>query len=133
VSNVEDWKLQVSFKSPSGDLINLRAGTGDEMSVLLENISELSGQIAATGRMLSGANALAPLATPVTTPDIPAWGVSSPTQAPPASPTPAVQGVPTCAHGPRKFLSGVSKKNNKPYSMWVCTQPQGQQCEIVNG
>ena len=28
----DDWKLQVSYKTPSGDLINVRASTADELS-----------------------------------------------------------------------------------------------------
>jgi hypothetical protein len=38
----EDWKLQVSMKSPNGDLINVRAGSADELSVLLEGIGDYS-------------------------------------------------------------------------------------------
>jgi len=34
----EDWKLQVSYKTGTGDLINVRANTADELSVLLEGI-----------------------------------------------------------------------------------------------
>ena len=29
----EDWKLQVSYKTSTGDLINIRANTTDELSV----------------------------------------------------------------------------------------------------
>ena len=36
----EEWKLQVSYKTGSGDMINIRANTADELSVLLEGIGD---------------------------------------------------------------------------------------------
>ena len=45
--STEDWKLQVSYKTPGGDMINIRANTADELSVLLEGIGDYSPQIAA--------------------------------------------------------------------------------------
>ena len=38
----EDWKLQVSYKLNSGDLINVRAQSADELSVLLEGIGDFA-------------------------------------------------------------------------------------------
>ena len=123
---VENWKLQVSIKTPSGDLINVRANTADELSVLLEGVSDFSTQIAATQKMITGAYNVSPLAT---TPTI-VEPVASPTYAT----APMQAQSPTCIHGGRKFLSGISKKNGKPYQMWVCPQPQGtDQCTPVNG
>ena len=125
----EDWKLQVSYKTSNGDMINVRANTADELSVLLEGVSDYSTQIAATARMLNGAAVVAPL---VTTTSTPATAPES-TFAPFQGQAPSATG-PTCTHGARKFLSGVSKKNGKPYAMWVCPQPQGaDQCSPVNG
>ena len=125
----ENWKLQVSVKSPNGDLINIRANTADELSVLLEGISDYSTQISATSKMIAGAYNVAPLATTTSTADIPVWATSAPVQTQAPSST-----GPTCTHGARKFLSGISKKNGKPYQMWVCPQPQGaDQCSPVNG
>ena len=125
----EDWKLQVSYKTNGGDMVNVRANTADELSVLLEGISDYSTQIAATGRMLNGAGVVAPLVTPTSTP----VQQASPTFV--TAPTAEASGTtPTCLHGERKFLSGISKKNGKPYRMWVCQQPQDQgQCTPVNG
>jgi len=128
----ENWKLQVSVKSPNGDLINIRATSADELSVLLEGISDYSTQIAATSKMIASAYHVSPLATTTTTADTPPWETSPTAQ-------PVVQSgmglsSPTCVHGNRKFLSGISKKNGKPYSMWVCPQPQGaEQCAPTNG
>jgi hypothetical protein len=51
----EDWKLQVSFKVnglKDGDMINIRANTADELSVLLEGIGDYSPQIAATAKLI---------------------------------------------------------------------------------
>jgi len=123
--NNEDWKLQVSYKTGAGDMINIRANTADELSVLLEGISDYSTQIAATGRMLGAAYNTAPLETPSSTP------VTTPKVS--SVPDQAKQASPTCIHGPRVFRSGVSKKNGQPYAFWSCPQPQGaDQCKPVN-
>ena len=130
--SAEEWKLQVSIKTPAGDLINIRANTAEELSVLLEGISDYSTQIAATQKMVHGAYNVAPLATTTSTVDNPPWATSAP--APTVAPSATGLSSPTCVHGNRKFLSGISKKNGKPYSMWVCPQPQGaEQCAPTNG
>lgn len=135
----EDWKVQWSFRtSKDGDMINVRANSVEELSVLLEGIAEVSGQAVSTSKVILGAYTAAPLSTPPTATDTPPWATSSTPQtqvaygtAPIA--TPPQSSAPTCIHGPRKHLSGVSKKTGKPYSMWVCTQPQGaDQCAPAN-
>ena len=126
--NNDDWKIQVSIKSSASkdaDMINVRANTADELSVLLEGVSNYSTQIAATAKMVQAAYTTLPLVTPASTPVTP----------PPASSIPdqAKQASPTCIHGPRVFRSGVSKKNGQPYAFWSCPQPQGaDQCKPVN-
>jgi hypothetical protein len=121
----EDWKLQVSYKTPGGDMINVRANTADELSVLLEGIGDYSPQIAAVQKLVVASYNTAPLETPPSMPSTPPSTSSETTPAPAASPT--------CIHGNRKYLAGVSKKNGKPYAMWVCPQPFGSvQCEPVN-
>ena len=128
----EDWKLQVSYKTPSGDLINIRAQTAEELSVMLEGVSDYSTQIAATGKLIQGAYTTAPLGTTGST----AGTMQMPTSttAPQSAPSATGLSSPTCVHGNRKFLSGVSKKNGKQYAMWVCPQPQGmEQCAPTNG
>ena len=128
----EDWKLQVSMKSPNGDLINVRANTADELSVLLEGVGDYSTQIAAVSKKVAGAYTVLPLSTQSSTTDTPPWESSPATQ--PQAASGMGLSSPTCVHGSRKFLSGISKKNGKPYSMWVCPQPQGaDQCSPVNG
>jgi hypothetical protein len=132
----EDWKLQVSYKTPAGDMINVRAQTADELSVLLESMGDYSTQIAAVQRLVVGAYGVAPLATSPSTQSTPPPVSSAPPQAQAPSamgaPTP-VQGGPTCQHGPRKYKSGISSKTGNPYAMWVCPMPQGaDQCKPVN-
>jgi hypothetical protein len=124
----ENWKLQVSIKASSGDLINVRANTADELSVLLEGLSDYSTQIAATSKAVQGAYTVLPLSTGVSTPDTTPSGFSTPTQASAPSSTP------TCVHGGRVFRQGVSKTTGKPYAFWACPTPQGtpDQCKPVN-
>ena len=126
----EDWKLQVSYKTPGGDMINIRANTADELSVLLEGIGDYSTQIAAVGKLVVGASNSAPLSTPTTTTSTRPPQSSIPPQ---ASAPSATSAGPTCQHGARKFKSGISSKTGNPYSMWVCPMPQGaDQCKPVN-
>ena len=130
----EEWKLQVNYKLATGDLINIRANSGDELSVLLESIGDYATQIHATQKLLSQAGTLAPLSTTDTTTGTTPPPYSAPPQAstPPSSSAP-VQGGPTCQHGPRKYKSGISSKTGNPYAMWVCPMPQGaEQCKPVN-
>ena len=129
---MEDWKLQVSYKTPTGDLINIRAQTAEELSVMLEGVSDYSTQIAATGKLIQGAYTAAPLGTTGSTAGI----VQSPTSttAPQSAPS-ATAGLstPTCIHGPRTHRSGVSKTTGKPYAFWSCPLPQGpEQCKPAN-
>ena len=132
----EDWKLQVSYKTGSGDMINVRANTADELSVLLEGVGDYSTQIAAVQKLVVGAYGLAPLATSPSTQGTMQSTSSAPPQAQaPSAMAPATQqqGGPTCQHGPRKYKSGISSKTGNPYAMWVCPMPQGaDQCKPVN-
>ncbi len=132
----EEWKLQVNYKLATGDLINIRANSGDELSVLLESIGDYATQIHATQKLLSQAGTLAPLSTTSTTTGTtpPPYSAAPQASTPPSSSAPApVQGGPTCQHGPRKYKSGISSKTGNPYAMWVCPMPQGaEQCKPVN-
>ena len=130
----EDWKLQVNYKLATGDLINIRANSADELSVLLEGIGDYATQIHATQRVLSQAGTVSPLSTTGSTISTPPPQSSTPPQAQaPSSTAPVTQGGPTCQHGPRKYKSGISSKTGNPYAMWVCPMPQGaDQCKPVN-
>lgn len=126
----EEWKLQVSYKTPTGDMINVRANTADELSVLLEGIGDYATQIAAVQKLIVGASNVAPLSTQGSTQGTKPQQSSVPTQAVAPSSTSV---APTCKHGPRKYKSGVSSKTGNPYAMWVCTMPQGaDQCKPVS-
>ena len=136
----EDWKLQVSYKTPAGAMSNIRAKTTDELSILLEGIGDFSTQIAAVQRLVVGAYGVAPLATPASTPSTtpPQSFAPAPTQAPsatgPAVNNSAGQATPICVHGNRIYRSGLSKSTGKPYAFWACPTPQGtpDQCKPVN-
>lgn len=130
--SAENWKVQVSYKTPAGDLINIRAESTDELSVLLEGVGDYATQIAATGKAIGLQYNLTPLSTSSSTASTPVSDSFATTQAQPASNTTGAP-VPTCLHGERRHMSGVSKKTGSPYSMWVCTQPQGPtQCKPMN-
>lgn len=126
----EDWKLQVSYKTPTGDMINVRANTADELSVLLEGVGDYSTQIAATQAKIVGSYNLNPLSTSSSTTSTTPPLSSPPTAVSPMSGTAA----PTCVHGARVFRQGVSKTTGKPYAFWACPTPQGtpDQCKPVN-
>jgi len=131
----EEWKLQVNYKLATGDLINIRANSGDELSVLLESIGDYATQIHATQKLLSQAGTLAPLSTTDTTTSTtpPPYSQAPQAQTPPGMASSPTQGGPTCQHGPRKYKSGISSKTGNPYAMWVCPMPQGSdQCKPVN-
>ena len=76
--STEDWKLQVSYKLATGDLINIRANTADELSVLLEGIGDYSTQIAAVRGLVVASYTAAPLVTPPSTPSTPPSTSSAP-------------------------------------------------------
>ena len=138
---MEEWKLQVSYKTPAGDMINIRAKTADELSVLLEGIGDYSHQVAAVQKLIVGAYNVSPLGTMSSTPSIVPSTSYAPTQAqapiagaPPSAITPSGTASPTCVHGARIFRQGVSTKTGKPYAFWACPTPQGtpNQCKPVN-
>jgi len=140
---VENWKLHVSMKAPNGDLINVRANSADELSVLLEGIGDYSTQIASVSKKVAGAYTVLPLSTQSSTTDTTQSGFSTPTQvstpfggatAPTQQSASAHSTTPTCVHGARVFRQGMSKTTGKPYAFWACPTPMGtaDQCKPVN-
>jgi hypothetical protein len=128
----ENWKLQVSVKSPNGDLINIRANTADELSVMLEGITDYSHQIAATSKAVAAAYTVLPLATGSTTQGTAPAPSFVPTQAVEASGGLAEEtihdkygnvwvynkpGAPTCLRGTMVLKSAVSQAG-KAYKCW---------------
>lgn len=130
----EDWKLQVNYKTQTGDLINIRANTGDELSVLLESLGDYATQIEAVRKLIVGAGVASPLSTStITTNTVPVQSSVPPQAAVAGVISPPIGAGPTCLHGARKYKSGVSAKTGNPYAMWVCPLPQGvDQCKPVN-
>ena len=126
----EDWKLQVSYKTPTGDMINVRANTADELSVLLEGVGDYSTQIAATQQKIVGSYALNPSSTLSSTTNTRPSTYSAPSPVSQASGTAS----PVCKHGTRIWREGISKASGKPYAFWSCPSPQGtpDQCKPVN-
>jgi len=133
--NNEDWKIQVSIKSSASkdaDMINVRANTADELSVLLEGVSNYSTQIAATAKMVQAAYVTLPLATPVSTPAPQQSTISAIAPTSEASNGMVEEtvrdgngtiwvynksGAPTCVRGTMVLKSGVSKAGNT-YKCW---------------
>lgn len=109
----EDWKIQVSPKTPAGTLVNIRGNTPEEVQALISGVHELVVLITSLERAFGGVAIADPLSTGATT--------GFPTQ-PPASnqvlATAPVASGPTCAHGARKFVQGKSAKG--PWSAWMC-------------
>jgi len=149
-----DAAFQVSFKVGDKPLINVRAGTADELSSSLNSIADLAGQIASvngaiqSGGGVSSTSAIAAVAQQLGGTVIqddgppPEWAVVPQQQAPsvnvaqfpqqggyqqPAAQPAYQQGPPPaqCAHGPMTFKTGVSKKDGKPWKAWFCAAPQG--------
>jgi hypothetical protein len=135
--STENWKLQVSIRtsnSNTADMINIRANTADELSVLLEGIADFSTQIAATAKSVQGAYVVSPLETTGSTVESTPAPTYSTAPTPQASATVGGMSTPTCIHGARIFRSGPSKTTGKPYAFWACPTPQGtpDQCKPAN-
>lgn len=127
----EEWKLQVSYRTPNGDMINVRANTADELSILLEGVGDYSTQIASVGKLVVGASNAVPLSTPTSTTSTKQVPSSIMTQENPASGgvEETIQdrygnmwvynkvGAPTCVRGPMILKSGVSQAG-KAYKCW---------------
>lgn len=113
----EDWKIQVSPKSPSGTLINIRGNTPEEISALIGGIQELVVEVVALEKALGAVTTLAPLSTGTTTafPTAPPISVQAPPTAPASS-------GPTCVHGARKYVTGKSARG--PWQAWMCPTPK---------
>lgn len=129
----EDWKIQISPKTPAGTLINIRGESDEEVQQLLGGVQELVTLIIGLEQSLGAVHSLAPLSTGGSAQTGQSQSSSStgfPSSPPvvtPAAPTVATAG-PTCLHGQRVFKSGT--KDGKSWSGWSCPAPRDQQCPM---
>lgn len=151
----EDWNLQVSYKLPSGALINVRGADQRDLAEKLDGLGNLAAMILSVEQTLTASGHVAaalPLAPEQPTYSAPAPGAPSPSAPVGYSPQPApapfpgasgggfpqpqpqqqggVSGV-VCKHGrPAKYNpAGVSKRTGAPYkAAWVCDMPKDQSC-----
>lgn len=112
--------LQLNFKTPAGTLVNIYATSSMELDEGLDAIEARLGRVADIERM-AGATATVNQAF-----SVPQQRQAQPAQEQ-ASGAPAGP-VPTCIHGPKKWMEGVSKNTGKPYAFWACQGPRGDQC-----
>lgn len=134
----ESTVFQVNLKTAKGALINVYARDDADLSVRLQQLESMVGQVAAVEAALEAASAaggiLAPAAMqaqPVQQQQ-PQYQQPAQQQPPWAQPQQAPQqqhsAAPQCQHGPRVHRSGVSK-TGKPYDAWFCSsQDRNAQC-----
>lgn len=119
--------IQLNFKTPAGSLLNVYAKHGVELDEGMDALESRLGRIADIERMITATGAVN---TAFSAPSVPqqrqAPAQEQWTQQPqgnaPAGP------VPTCIHGPKKWLTGTSKNTGKEYAFWACQGPRGEQC-----
>ena len=128
----ENWKIQISPKTPSGTLINVRGETAEEVQALLAGVHELVVLVVGIEQAFAGVHNVAPLSTGLSTVTPPVQVSSSagfpstpPVTAPPSS-------GPTCLHGARTYV--FSKPGSaKKWAMWACPLPKDAigKCEPI--
>lgn len=122
-----DYHIQVSLKTAAGTLINLPCDGEAQVVAALEIVRNVTQDIIATERLLSGATAAAPL---IVSGD--AEAVQPPqSNVVPFTPPAAAPTGPQCPHGTMTWRTGVSKKTGKPWGAHFCPTPQGTagQCD----
>lgn len=133
VTGEAPWLTQVSFKTPSGTLINIRGMEAIDVMAGLAALRGMADEIQGIEALFS--NPLQALgATPIRqyqqTPQAPQQGGWQPQpQAPqgPSGPTPM------CKHGlPAKYVQGgIAKSTGRPYkAFWACSLDRSQQCDF---
>ena len=134
----EGTKFQINYKLNDGTLINLYAGSVQELETGLADLAMNATNIKATGIELSGALvATAPVPTVEAIAaqfNAPA-GTTYTAPAPVAAPQPvavnAAGGVHQCRHGEMAFRSGTSAKG--PWKGYMCAAPKGavDKCDTI--
>jgi hypothetical protein len=133
MSNTENTPIQINWKTKKdGMLINLRASSGAELDLLIDELSQRLATLvdleATTESMARAAGATNTVADSFPGAQVvnqgavqrPAPAASVPGQAPECA----------CGGGPMRFVAaGISKSTGKPYrAFYACPKPQGQAC-----
>lgn len=133
MSNMENAPIQINWKTKKdGMLINLRAASGAELDLLIDELSQrLAALIDLEATTESMARATG--ATNTVQDSFPGAQVVNQGAVQRPAPTPSVAGqAPECAcgGGPMRFVAaGISKSTGKPYrAFYACPKPQGQAC-----
>jgi hypothetical protein len=120
----QQHNIQVSVKhGPNGStMTNIRANSSTELVTLLAELSDFWSDIESHLSIIQAQSVVA-AAIPGTT----NAGTTTSTDGDPS--------IPFCAHGQRrKKITGVSKKTQKPYTMFVCDvegDPNRPKCDAV--
>lgn len=127
-----DYAIQISFKTPSQTLINLRAADEQEVSDSLEilgrqlkTVGEIEAVLAAMSNIYTG---LSPVDKLVADAEDKATAVTAGPSTGSSQSTQGTGDVPICQHGPMTFRKGITKtgKNaGKAWSGFMCSGPQG--------
>jgi hypothetical protein len=139
----ENWKLQVSLKTPAGTLINVRADNPGELASELDFVITKAGQIveaeqAFTGTAnVAGALGAQNIQTQAQAPQQQNWGNDGYQQQPPPAFAPQQQAAPaapqgpapSCVHGQMQYRTGNGAKG--PWQAYFCPTPKGtpNQCQ----
>jgi hypothetical protein len=136
MSNLENAPIQINFKTKKdGMLINLRAASGAELDLLLD---ELSQRLPALVDIEATTEAMARSAGATNTVQDSFPGAQVINQGAVQRPAPApVASIPgqapecACGGGPMRFVAaGISKATGKPYrAFYACPKPVGQACQ----
>jgi hypothetical protein len=120
----DDYKLQVSIKTPAGTMVNIRANDGDELAAGIrqttDNLPGITELEALAGAVQTVNNAFQPSAqAPQSAP------AQAQQQAPAAVPGRWVPdgGIPVCEHGPFVYNSG--NKNGAVWEGYFCPAQKG--------
>ena len=118
----ESTKFQVNYKLANGTLINLYAGTVQELETGLTDLSMVSTLIKSTGKELGNT----PIASAPTV-----AAVAEAFNATTVVANAAQGGANSCRHGVMTLRSGVGQKG--PWSDYMCAAPKGapDKCDTI--
>lgn len=137
MSNMENAPIQINFKTKKdGMLINLRAASGAELDLLIDELSQRLAALvdleATTESMARTAGATNTVQEAFPGAQVVHQGAVQRPAPQAAAPSAAPGTIPNCAcgAGPMRFVAaGISKSTGKPYrAFYACPQPQGQAC-----